>query len=172
VPAGVRRCGPEAYHAVRIECGVPMMGAELDTSTIPAEAGIVDRSVSWTKGCYTGQELVARIDSRGSNVPRRLTGVVLGADVMPPVGATVHAVAAEAESGLEGGPPAVGEGGPGEVGATGAEVGRLTSVARSVDLAAPVALAYLRRAVTPPAPVTVVWADGRAPARAVPLPLR
>ena len=73
------------------------MGAELDTSTIPAEAGIVEPSVSWTKGCYTGQELVARIDSRGSNVPRRLAGVVLGADVVPPVGATIHARAPATE---------------------------------------------------------------------------
>ncbi len=48
------------------------MGAELDERTIPAEAGIVDRSASFTKGCYTGQELVARIDSRGGNVPRHL----------------------------------------------------------------------------------------------------
>lgn len=56
----------------RIEAGVPAMGFELDDSTIPAEAGIVNRSVSFTKGCYTGQELVARVDSRGSNTPRRL----------------------------------------------------------------------------------------------------
>ena len=48
------------------------MGAELTEDTIPAEAGqwLVDASVSFTKGCYTGQELVARIDSRGGNVPR------------------------------------------------------------------------------------------------------
>ena len=43
------------------------MGRELDEHTIPAEAGVVDRSVSFTKGCYTGQELVAHVDSRGSN---------------------------------------------------------------------------------------------------------
>ena len=52
------------------------MGSELDDSTIPAAAGIVEQSVSFTKGCYTGQELVARIDSRGNNVPRRLVGLV------------------------------------------------------------------------------------------------
>ena len=48
------------------------MGAELTEATIPAEAGqwLIDASVSFTKGCYTGQELVARIDSRGGNVPR------------------------------------------------------------------------------------------------------
>ena len=74
------------YEARRIRAGVPRMGAELDESTIPAAAGIVDRSVSFTKGCYTGQELVARIDSRGDRVPtklRRITGAV-------PVGATLH----------------------------------------------------------------------------------
>lgn len=74
------------YEARRIRGGVPRMGAELDESTIPASAGIVDRSVSFTKGCYTGQELVARIDSRGDKVPtklRRITGDV-------PAGATLH----------------------------------------------------------------------------------
>jgi len=62
----------------RIEAGIPAMGSELDESTIPAEAGIVNRSVSFTKGCYTGQELVARVDSRGDNTPRRLR-IVQGA---------------------------------------------------------------------------------------------
>lgn len=77
---------PEEYERLRIASGVPRMGRELDESTIPASAGIVDRSVSWTKGCYTGQELVARIDSRGDKVPtklRRITGEV-------PEGATLH----------------------------------------------------------------------------------
>ena len=84
------------------------MGAELTENTIPAEAGqwVIDQSVSFTKGCYTGQELVARIDSRGGNVPRHLRGVVIEGDV-PPVGAAV--VVDEAE------------------------VGTLTSVSRSPD---------------------------------------
>ena len=56
----------EEYLRRRILAGVPAMGSELDDSTIPAEAGVVDRSVSFTKGCYTGQELVARVDSRGT----------------------------------------------------------------------------------------------------------
>lgn len=63
---------PITYERQRILAGVPAMGAELGESTIPAEARIVDRSVSFTKGCYTGQELVARVDSRGDNTPRRL----------------------------------------------------------------------------------------------------
>jgi len=48
------------------------MGAELTGDTIPGESGLVPITVSFTKGCYTGQELVARIDSRGNNVPRHL----------------------------------------------------------------------------------------------------
>ena len=59
---------------LRIRAGIPRLGAELDESTIPAEAGqwLIDHSVSFTKGCFVGQELVARVDSRGSNTPRKL----------------------------------------------------------------------------------------------------
>jgi folate-binding protein YgfZ len=64
------------------------MGRELDEGTIPAEAGVVDRSVSFTKGCYTGQELVARIDSRGGHVPRHLRLLTLAGDA--PEGAVVE----------------------------------------------------------------------------------
>jgi folate-binding protein YgfZ len=73
----------EAYEVRRIEHGIPRMGRELDESTIPAASGIVDRSVSFTKGCYTGQELVARIDARGDRVPtrlRRLRGAVVAGE--------------------------------------------------------------------------------------------
>jgi tRNA-modifying protein YgfZ len=77
LPDGVPLVVGEAFEVARIEAGVPVMGAELDERTIPAEAGVVDRSVSFTKGCFTGQELVARIDSRGGNVPRRLRGLVI-----------------------------------------------------------------------------------------------
>ena len=146
-PAGVPECSVEAYEAARIEAGVPVMGRELDEGTIPAEAGVVDRSVSFTKGCYTGQELVARIDSRGGNVPRRLRGVVVdaGPGATPPSGATLEA--------------------------DGKEAGRLTSVAFSPGLGATVALAYVRRAVEPPAEVVVTWDGGTAPARVQALPL-
>ena len=68
---------------VRIESGWPRMGAELTDKTIPAETGIVDRTVSFTKGCFTGQELVARIDSRGGNVARHLRGIRLAASDVP-----------------------------------------------------------------------------------------
>jgi tRNA-modifying protein YgfZ len=144
-PEGVARCSPEAYEAVRIEAGIPVMGRELDESTIPAEAGVVDMSVSFTKGCYTGQELVARIDSRGGNVPRRLRGLVFAADVPVTVGATLQA--------------------------DGKDAGRITSVAFSPRTGATVALAYVRRAVEPPAEVVATWDGGTAPATVEALPL-
>ena len=65
----------DEFERIRIEEMIPAMGSELPEDTIPAEAGVVDMSVSFTKGCYTGQELVARVDSRGNNTPRRLARV-------------------------------------------------------------------------------------------------
>jgi tRNA-modifying protein YgfZ len=60
----------------RIEAVWPAMGSELVVDeTIPNAAGINDRTVSFTKGCYTGQELVARVDSRGDHTPQHLRHV-------------------------------------------------------------------------------------------------
>jgi folate-binding protein YgfZ len=143
LPAGVTEVTSEAYEVARIEAGVPAMGTELTERTIPAEAGIVDRTVSFTKGCYTGQELVARIDSRGGNVPRHLRGVILSQRV-PPVGAALHVA--------------------------GKQVGSLTSVAATVDGGA-VALAYVGRDVEPPAEATATWEGGSAEASIRTLPL-
>jgi folate-binding protein YgfZ len=148
VGAEVRRCSTEAYEALRIEAGVPALGRELDASTIPAEAGewLIEQSVSFTKGCYTGQELVARVDSRGSNTPRRLRRVAVAGPVVPPVGA--------------------------EVVVDGAAVGRLTSVAMSPARGGAVGLAPVKRAVEPPAQATVCWEGGEATATVEALPLR
>lgn len=76
---------PDAVEAYRIAHGIPEAGAELDESVIAAEIGVwfVEEAVSWTKGCYTGQELVARVDSRGSNTPRRLRAVSLTGEAAP-----------------------------------------------------------------------------------------
>jgi folate-binding protein YgfZ len=142
-PGEARAGTMEEYEALRIECGVPALGRELTERTIPAEAGqsVIDRSVSFTKGCYTGQELVARIDSRGGNVPRRLQGLVLDGDAPPEAGA-----------------PVVIDGG---------EVGAVTSAAWSSRLDAVVALAYVKRDVDIPTGAEV---DGRV-ARIEALPL-
>jgi folate-binding protein YgfZ len=127
---------PAGSEAERIRAGVPAMGAELDESTIPAEVGqwFIDASASFTKGCYTGQELVARIDSRGSNVPRHLRVLAVEGDVVVPAGAEVVA----------------GDGG--------AVVGRVTSAAEGA------ALAYVKRTVEPPATVELRWDGGTATA--------
>jgi folate-binding protein YgfZ len=136
----------EAYEAARIEAGFPVHGAELDERTIPAEAGLVEACVSFTKGCYTGQELVARIDSRGSNVPRHLRGLVLSGPARP--GDRLYRL----PGGPGAGPP---DGGPPK------EVGRVTSVARSPRWGW-VALGYVGRAVEIDSTVAVKSAPGAA----------
>ena len=80
IPAPVEWPGAEDSddERQRILAGMPRMGAELTDDTIPGEGGqrMIDLAVSFTKGCYTGQELVARIDSRGGNVPRPIRVLV------------------------------------------------------------------------------------------------
>jgi len=147
LPATVDELGDDAFEVLRIEAGVPAMGAELTEATIPAEAGqwLIDLSVSFTKGCYTGQELVARIDSRGGNVPRPLRGLLVDGDP-PPVGTA--AVLGEKE------------------------VGVVTSTGLSAALGA-VALAPLARSVEPGAVVELRRPDGSTTtARVAALPLR
>lgn len=107
-PPEAHELDADALEALRIRNGVPRWGAELDPDTIAATVGpwIIDASVSFTKGCYTGQELVARIDSRGGHVPRRLHGVVVdgaapaaGAPVALPDGTEVGPVTSSASEG-------------------------------------------------------------------------
>jgi tRNA-modifying protein YgfZ len=148
------RCGDAAWEAVRIEAGIPVNGRELVEGTIAAEAGLVERTVSFTKGCFTGQELVARLDSRGSKVARRLCGVVVGGEVgtgAPPVGASV--LTADGTH----------------------QVGHLSSVAWSEGAASTVALATLHRRVSPPESVLVRWSGAggtvTVSAESRPLPL-
>jgi folate-binding protein YgfZ len=71
-----------AAEIVRVESGRPRYGVELDDSVIPQEAGLNDRAVSFTKGCYVGQETVARLYYRGKP-NRRLRGVKLSKPVPP-----------------------------------------------------------------------------------------
>ncbi len=133
---------PEELETLRVVAGVPAMGRELDADTIPAEAGqwLIDASVSFTKGCYTGQELVARVDSRGSNTPRRLRRIGFGGGgVEPPEGTPVFRN--DPDDGAK-------------------QIGRLTTV-----VAVPegwLALAMLHRSVEPGAEVRAVWDAGVA----------
>ena len=142
--AGARPIGSIAETAVRIEAGEPVMGVDVDESTIPQETGLVPAAVSFTKGCYLGQELVARIDSRG-HVNRHLRGVVVRDTVLPPSGA--------------------------EIVAGGEAVGAVSSVGESLRLRAPVALALVRREIEPGAEVEIRWPGGSAAAEVRALPL-
>jgi tRNA-modifying protein YgfZ len=82
IEAGVGAVGPEAEEIVRIEAGTPRFGAEMGTETMPAEASIVERAVSFTKGCYIGQEPVARLHYKG-RPNRHLRGLQLSAPAAP-----------------------------------------------------------------------------------------
>ncbi|HEX2294981.1 MAG TPA: hypothetical protein VHN37_06690 [Actinomycetota bacterium] len=85
--AGARRAGEDELEAIRIANGVPRWGYEMDSKTIPQEAGIETRAVHFDKGCYLGQEAMAKIQFRGK-VNRRVApiqsedGLERGADVV------------------------------------------------------------------------------------------
>lgn len=80
--AGAVEVSPEAVEIVRVEAGVPRFGAEMDAKTMPAEASIVEDAVSFTKGCYIGQETVARLHYKGKP-NRHLRGLKLSAAATP-----------------------------------------------------------------------------------------
>lgn len=182
--SGVPLVPAAALDALRIECGVPAMGAELTEATIPAEAGqwLIDASVSFTKGCYTGQELVARIDSRGGQVPRPLRGLRLDRDGVPP-GATLHAPTTRDDPGPDAGHLATDREAVGDADAPesdppsapptdpGRAAGTVTSVGRSAVLG-PIALAAVARSVPVGAAVEVRWPGGEAQATVTDLPMR
>lgn len=129
----------EKLEADRIAVGWPRMGAELTERTIPAETGLVDLTVSFTKGCYTGQELVARIDSRGNHVARRMVRLRPQAEIS--VGAELRRLAPD----VAGSPVADAADGP-------ARLGWVTSVGFSPTRGW-VALGYLERKAGAPTQV-------------------
>jgi len=147
LPDDVVPCDEEPWESARIEAGVPVGGREVTESTIAAEVGLVERTVSFTKGCFTGQELVARLDARGSKVARRLRGLVVSGKARPPIGSTVWTMDSEHE------------------------VGTVTSAAWSEQRGAAVALATLHRRIEPPETVVIRWEGGEAHAEAHQLPL-
>ncbi len=78
---GGRVCGWQALEMARIEAGLPRFGADMDETNLPSEAGLDERAVSYTKGCYIGQEVIARLRTYGQ-VARALRGLRL-ADHLP-----------------------------------------------------------------------------------------
>ncbi|MGH9089276.1 MAG: YgfZ/GcvT domain-containing protein [Acidimicrobiales bacterium] len=153
VGPAARWCGPAAWEALRIEAGIPAMGRELDAKTIAAEAGLVERAVSLTKGCFTGQELVARLDARGNRVARHLRGLVVAEDGGGDAGPATLA------SGTE----LVGPGGD-------KVVGRCTSAVWCPGLGRVAGLGYVHRSVDVPGAVALGAPGGpRVEVRALPL---
>lgn len=115
---GARPCGFDALEAARIEAGTPWFGADISDQNLPQEVGRDKLAISFVKGCYIGQETVARIDALG-HVNKLLAAVRFETDRPP-----------EAGTALTSG---------------GQAVGQVTSSCFSPKLAAPLALAYLRR---------------------------
>jgi len=150
--AGAEPVGEAAAEILRVERGRPRYGLDLDADTIPQEAGLNDRAVSFTKGCYVGQETVARLYYRG-RPNRHLRGLRLA----PRAGVET----ADAE------PPPPEPGAELRLGER--LVGRLGSVVLSPDLG-PIGLALLRREATP-GDVLAIGAHG-ATAEVVELPFR
>ena len=143
---------PAAAEAVRVESGRPLFPIDMDHDTIPLEAGIADRAISFDKGCYVGQEVIVRILHRGQGrVARRLAGLTFErsaapATPLPPPGAAIF-------SGDD-------------------EIGRVTSAVRSPAVAAVIALGYVRRELAEGggARVEVSLGTDRAPAVVTSLP--
>jgi tRNA-modifying protein YgfZ len=127
----------EELEALRIGAGIPRLGVDVDDSTIPQEAHLEVDAVSFTKGCFIGQELVCRIDSRG-HVNRFLRRLSLPGTRVPPSGA--------------------------DVARDDKVVGNITSATTVPGEDRIVALAMVRREVEPPAEVAVRWDGGESPA--------
>ena len=141
---GVRPAGTRAFEALRIEAGYPAYGRDVSDENIAQEAGRTTQAISFTKGCYLGQEPIARLDALG-HTNRELRGLRLADRSVPAIGSKVTD-----SSGAQ-------------------EVGRVTSAALAYADARGVALAYLRKQfITPgtelrvdaagePVPATVFW---------------
>jgi folate-binding protein YgfZ len=109
--------GMQALDTLRVEAGIPWYGRDVDETLIFPETRL-EQLVSFTKGCYIGQEVVARVKYRG-HINRGLSGLVLEGDRIPAAGARVMAA--------------------------GKEIGRVTSAVWSYALGRPIALGYVRR---------------------------
>jgi folate-binding protein YgfZ len=85
----LRPAGWAAFNAARIEAGRALFGIDFDDSVLPHETGQIARAVSFTKGCYLGQEIVARMQARGQ-FARQLVGIKMADDALPIAGAIIQ----------------------------------------------------------------------------------
>ncbi|HEY3198750.1 MAG TPA: aminomethyltransferase family protein [Nitrospirales bacterium] len=86
---GLKPIGRQALEILRVEAGLPKMGQDLTEEIVPPEANLEGKSFSLSKGCYPGQEVVARMDTYGS-VRRRLVGLTLLDSAVPVSGAKLY----------------------------------------------------------------------------------
>ena len=118
--AGAVEASEETAETLRIEAGRPRFGIDMSTDTIPLEAGLEDRAISFTKGCYVGQEVIVRVMHRGQGrVARRLVSIVIPNGSVPAHGDKI----------LRGD----------------RVVGEITSATHSPKLGSPLALGYVKR---------------------------
>lgn len=144
-PMGLKSFGAEAREALRLEAGLPRAGIDLTEEIVPPEANLEGKAFSLTKGCYPGQEVVARMDTYGS-VRRRMVGLVLHGPVIPPKGAKLF-------SGDR-------------------EVGWISSAVHSPSFGCTIALGFPLRDFTQPGTTLTVEIEGqRCDATVRPLPL-
>ena len=140
--AGARTIDAATADVARVEAGRPAFGRDMDATTIPLEAGIEDRAISLTKGCYVGQEIIIRVLHRGQGrVAKRLVGMIGAAGEGPLLPGM------RLESG-------------------GREIGSLTSAVESPRLRRPIALGYVHRDFSEPGHVLDVR-HGDDPLRSV-----
>lgn len=135
----------DIVETLRIEAGLPRYGTDMDSETIPLEAGIEDRAISFNKGCYVGQEVIIRVLHRGhGRIARKLVGLRVDR-VVPGRGAAI--VAGDKT------------------------VGHVTSATWSPALDGPIALGYVQRDFVTPGTTLSIRHDGAAlPASVVTLP--
>lgn len=132
---GILPAGPAVYDALRLAAGFPNYGVDLTDDNLAQEAARTNLAISFTKGCYLGQEPIARIDSMG-HVNQELRGLRLESGPVPAVGAKVLM--------------------PGEV----REAGMVTSAAWDYTAKAPIALAIIKRNyLSPGTKLNVVCGD-------------
>jgi folate-binding protein YgfZ len=143
VVSGGAPIGYHALNSLRLEAGIPWFSVDFDERQIPHEAGLENTHISFTKGCYTGQEIVERVRSRG-HVNRRLTGVQFNTSEAPLAGAALTV--------------------------NGADAGHVTSAAFSPLASKAIGMAYLRREYSKPG-VPIQCGDISAELLELPLPL-
>lgn len=138
--AGAQTAGSAVFDAVRIEAAFPIYGIDITDANFAQEVNRTAQAISFSKGCYLGQEPIARIDAMG-HVNQELRGIRLRELSVPPAGAEIMTSDTEAR-----------------------KIGHVTSAALSFGTNLPVALGYLKRHFdTPGLGVSVVIDDRKIP---------